>query len=120
VSHQGYLLLRRAGALFGVASAAVRTLERQGAVYRVTIGQEAIGQVGIGGNTGAEGLLADEVLGVVEDLEVRPLSALVRRYWAEAAGGWAVHAGAPVVVVDLGRPPRALVERTAGEVARGE
>jgi hypothetical protein len=103
MSRPGYLLLRRSGALFGVASAAVLGLSRQGAAYRVEVAEH--------------GLLADEVVGVVEDLDVRPLAPLVSRYWPEASGGWAVHAGAPVVVVDPCRPPRALAE---GEAVDGE
>jgi len=103
---QGYLLLRRAGGLFGVASAAVTGLSRQGDSYRVEVARLEVAP-----------LLADEVVGVVPSLEVRPLSAAVRRYWPEPAGGWAVHRGEPVVVVDPDRPPRALAE---GESADGE
>jgi len=100
VSREGYLLLRRAGGLFGVASAAVLTLTRRGASYRVEIAGAPAG--------GSGGLFADEVVGVVADLDVQPLASLVRRFWPEAAGGWAIHAGIPVVVVDPRRPPRAL------------
>ena len=106
MSRPGYLLLRRSGGLFGVASAAVLGLSRQGAAYRVEVA--------------GHGLFADEVVGVVEDLDVRPLAPLVRRYWPEAAGGWAVHAGSPVVVVDPCRPPRALAEGRAEGLAEGE
>jgi len=105
VSRQGYLLLRRLGGLFGVASADVLTLSRRGASYRVEIAESA------------SGLFADEVVGVVADLDVRPLAPLVRRFWPEPAGGWAIHAGAPVVVVDPRRPPRALKE---GDLPDGE
>jgi hypothetical protein len=111
VSRPGYLLLRRSGGLFGVASATVLGLSRRGVAYRVEVAEHD--------------LLADEVVGVVENLDVRPLAALVRRYWPEATGGWAVgwavYAGAPVVVVDPGRPPRALAEGAeAAEAAEGE
>jgi hypothetical protein len=94
MSRPGYLLLRRSGGLFGVASAAVLSLSRRGDCYRIEIA--------------ACGLFADEVVGVVDDLDVRPLSPLVRRYWPEPAGGWALHAGAPLVVVDPYRPPQTL------------
>lgn len=97
---QGYLLLRRAGGLFGVASAAVRGLSRQGTAFRVEVALSP--------------LLADEVVGVVESLDVQPLSPSVRRYWPEPAGGWAVHRGVPVVVVDPDRPPRAISEGMEG------
>ena len=103
MSRTGYLLLRRSGALFGVASAAVLGLSRQGDAYRVEVAPIP--------------LLADEVVGVVPSLEVRPLAASVRRYWGEPASGWAVHQGDPVVVVDPDRPPRALAER---EILDGE
>ncbi|HTQ78360.1 MAG TPA: hypothetical protein VMM92_00075 [Thermoanaerobaculia bacterium] len=103
MSRQGYLLLRRAGGLFGVASAEVRGLERRGAIYRIEVDDRH--------------LLADEVVGVIDQLEVRPLAPLAHRFWPEPAYGWAVHAGAPVVVVDPHRPPVALEE---GELADGE
>jgi hypothetical protein len=108
MSGAGYLLLRRGGGLFGVASADVRGLSRRGLDYRVEIADA--------GNS----LLADEVLGV-ETLDVRPLGRLVRRYWPETAGGWAIHAGAPVVVVDPLRPPLVFAAKLAeGEIQDGE
>ncbi len=107
VPRQGYLLLRRAGGLFGVASADVLGLSRREGTYRVEVAER--------------GLFADEVVGVVESLDVRPLGLLVRRYWPESsegrAIGWAIHGGKPVVVVDARRPPRALTE---GERSDGE
>jgi hypothetical protein len=117
-SSRGYLLLRREGGLFGVASADVLGLSRRGGTYRVEVAER--------------GLLADEVVGVVENLDVRPLGLLVRRYWPEASDGgagggaigWAVHGGKPVVVVDSRRPPRALSaggsEDAEGEMPDGE
>ncbi len=111
MSGAGYLLLRRDGGLFGVASADVLGLSRRGPDYRVEVSSLA----GAG-----SGLLADEVLGV-EKLDVRPLGRLVRRYWPEAAGGWAVHAGAPVIVVDPLRPPLVCAEKQLeGEISDGE
>jgi hypothetical protein len=108
MSGAGYLLFRRDGGLFGVASAAVRGLSRRGLDYRVEIADA--------GNS----LLADEVLGV-ETLDVRPLGRLVSRYWPETAGGWAIHAGAPVVVVDPLRPPLVFAAKLAeGEIQDGE
>jgi len=56
----------------------------------------------------------------------------VRRFWPDVAGGLAVHAEAPLVIVDPQRPPRALQlddsrsdgadrgERIEGEVTDGE
>lgn len=103
MSRQGYLLLRRGGGLFGVANADVVGLSRRGALYRIEIRRGR--------------LLADEVVGVVEDLDVRPMTPIARLYWAEPVSGWAVHAGAPVVVVDSARLPHALEE---GEPLYGE
>jgi hypothetical protein len=103
MSRQGYLLLRRAGGLFGVANADVVGLSRRGGIYRIEVRQG--------------GLLADEVVGVVEDLDVHPMAPIVGLYWAEPVSGWAVHAGSPVVVVDSGRLPHALEE---GESLYGE
>jgi hypothetical protein len=91
---RGYLLLRRAGGVWGIANSAVDGLSRRGEGYRVALGEGA--------------LAADEVLGVVEDLRVRPAAPVLRRFWPEATAGVAVHAGLPVVVVDPGHPPAAL------------
>lgn len=100
---QGFLLLRRAGGLWGIANASVEGLARQGRDYRITIG----GSGGSGGSGGGD-LMADEILGVVESLRVWPLAPVVRRFWHEPAAGLAVHGREPVVVVDPGRPPAAL------------
>jgi len=97
---RGFLLLRRGGGLWGIANAAVDGLARHGVDYRITIG-------GSGGNGGGD-LVADEILGVVEDLRVWPLAPAVSRFWPEAAAGLALHGREPVVVVDPGRPPAAL------------
>lgn len=90
----GYLLLRRAGGLWGIANAAVLGLARRSGGFAVTVDGGA--------------LVADEILGVVEELPVRPAAPVVRRFWPEASAGVAVHEEVPLVVVDPGRPPRAL------------
>jgi hypothetical protein len=94
---RGFLLLRRGGSLWGIANAAVDGLARQGVDYRITIG-----------GSGGSDLVADEILGVVEDLRVWPLAPAVSRFWPEPAAGLALHGREPVVVVDPGRPPAAL------------
>lgn len=99
---RGFLLLRRAGGVWGIANAAVEGLARRGAGFRIT----AAGIV----------LVADEILGVVEELAVRPTAPVVRRFWPDAAAGLAVHGELPLVVVDPGRPPRALMETVEGDV----
>jgi hypothetical protein len=97
---QGFLLLRRGGGLWGIANAAVDGLAREGRDYRITIA----GSAGSGGSD----LVADEILGVVEELRVWPLAPMVRRFWPEPAAGLAVHGREPVVVVDPRRLPAAL------------
>jgi hypothetical protein len=91
---RGFLLLRRGGGLWGIASSAVDGLARWGMDYRVTID----------GCT----LMADEILGVVENLRVWPLAPMVSRFWPQPAAGLAVHGREPVVVVDPANPPAAL------------
>lgn len=90
----GYLLLKRAGGLWGIANAAVLGLARRDGGFAVTVEGGA--------------LVADEILGVVEELGVRPAAPVVRRFWPEASAGVAVHEEVPLVVVDPDRPPRAL------------
>jgi hypothetical protein len=90
----GVLVLRRGGGLWGIPNAQVEGLARQAGGYRVT--------------TGAGALAADEILGVVADLAVRRVPAVIRRFWPEASVGMAVHAGQPVVMVDPLHPPAAL------------
>jgi hypothetical protein len=91
---RGFLLLRRAGGVWGVASADVEGLAARQGAYRISLGGHA--------------LAADEILGVVEDLRVVPPAAVLRRFWPEAPAGLAVHGRLPVVVVDAKHPPAAL------------
>lgn len=101
---RGFLLLRRAGGIWGIASAAVEGLTTRGGAYRISVGGGA--------------LAADEILGVVDDLRVRAVAPVLRRFWPEAPAGLAVHQRLPVVVVDPLRPPAAL--RLAVEAGEGE
>ena len=91
---RGYLLLRRAGGVWGVASADVEGLASRRGGYRISLGGRA--------------LAADEILGVVEDLRVIPPASVLRRFWPEAPVGLAVHGRLPVVVVDARHPPAVL------------
>jgi hypothetical protein len=100
-TRRGFLLLRRAGGLWGVANGAVLGLARWGADFRIAVDGGA--------------LIADEILGVVEDLVVRPMAPVVGRFWPEASAGWAVHAETPLVVVDPSRPPSALAMDQLGQ-----
>jgi hypothetical protein len=58
-------------------------------------------------------LWVEEVLGVVADLPVRPMAPVLLRFWPDTAGGLAVHADRPLLILDPRRPPHAL--RIAGE-----
>jgi hypothetical protein len=91
---RGFLLLRRAGGVWGIANSAVAGLAARGAVYRIALAAGA--------------LAADEILGVVDGLRVYPPASLLRRFWPEAPAGLAVHGRLPVVVVDPRCPPAAL------------
>lgn len=98
VSHaHGFLLLRRAGGVWGIANDAVEGLAWRDGGYRLEVGGAA--------------LAADEILGVVEDLRVQP-APILTRFWPEEPAGLAVHGRLPVVVVDPRRVPAAL--RPAG------
>lgn len=101
---RGYLLARRDGVLWGVSNGAVEGLSRHGTRYRLAVGGAELG--------------VDEVVGVVPELAVWPVTGAVRRFWPDVAGGLAVHAGAPLLIVDPARPPRAL--RLQGDNTDGE
>lgn len=106
---RGYLLVRRAGGLWGIASSSVASLTRRGGAFRI----------GVGDNTDETSLLADEIVAVVETLEVQPPTGVLHRFWGEPAAGVAVHGELPLVVVDPRRPPQALREQD-GEGAVNE
>jgi hypothetical protein len=94
LSARGFLLLRRGGLLWGVANAAIEGLALRGGGFFVALA----------GTT----LVADEILGVVDDLVVRRTAPALRRFWPDTAAGMAVHGDEPLVVVDPLRPPRLL------------
>ena len=97
---RGFLLMRRAGGVWGSANEEVDGLRREGAGYRIAVG--------------AETLEADEIVGVVETLRVRPAAPALLRFWPGAAAGMAVHGGLPVLVMDPRRLPAALLCGGAG------
>lgn len=92
---RGFLLMRRAGGVWGIANEAVDGLRREGDGYRIAVG--------------AETLAADEIVAVVETLRVRPAAPALLRFWPDAAAGMAVHGGLPVLVMDPRRLPAALL-----------
>lgn len=96
---RSYLLVRRAGSVWGVADAVVE------------------GRTGDGGfriRAGGEDLAVDEILAVVEGLRIQPPGVALARWWPERAAGLAVHGGRPLVVIDVRRPPRALLHVDPG------
>jgi len=103
---RGYLLVRRDGVLWGIANGAVENLARHGTRFRLAVGGAELG--------------VDEVVGVVPELAVWPVAGALRRFWPDVAGGLAVHAQAPLVIVDPLRPPRALRLIEGEERADGE
>lgn len=103
---RGFLLMRRGGGVWGIANATVDGLTWRDGGYRV----EAGGGV----------LVADEILGVVEDLRVQPAGPWLRRFLPVEMAGLAVHGEQPVVVVDPGSPPDALRSVVAEQTDRGD
>jgi len=91
LSAASYLLFRRGGGLWGVASDEV-----------VRVAPHA---AGLAVEAGATAFAADEVVGVVAGLAVRPLPLFVRRFWSEPGAGLALHAGEPLMIVDPRQPP---------------
>lgn len=92
---RGFLLLRRAGGVWGIANGDVDGLAARGAGYRISAGGEIVA--------------ADEILGVVETLSVRAPAPALRRFWGtEEPAGLAVYGRLPVVVVDPRHLPAAL------------
>ena len=91
---KGFLLLRRAGGLWGIASSAIEGLAPEEGGYKISAGGEA--------------LFADEILGVVADLRVHPPPPVLRRFWSEAVTGLAVYGRVPVVMVDPRQAPEIL------------
>jgi hypothetical protein len=91
---RGCLLVRRDGVLWGVSNGAVEGISRLGAKYRLAVGGTELG--------------VDEVVGVVPELAVWPMASALLRFWPDVAGGLAVHAEAPLLIVDPLQPPRAL------------
>lgn len=97
------LLLRHEGVLWGVAQSAVSVVERpedHGGGYRLRVGGE-----------GGQELLADEVVGVIENVAIHPAGGVMATFWTEPAGGLALHGETPLVVVDPERPPSFLRPR---------
>jgi hypothetical protein len=98
---KGWLLVRHGGALFGVDNEAVESLARGRGGFLLGLGDGE--------------LAVDEIIGVVAELAVHPVTAALRRFWPEAADGLAVHAAVPLVVVDPRRPPRAMRKAIQGD-----
>lgn len=88
------LVLRRRGALWGLAESAVTRIAQDAAATVL--------------ETGAGELVADEVLGRAVEVEVAPVGAYAATLMNGAVSGLGVHGGACLLVVDPVRPPAAL------------
>lgn len=96
------LIVRQADALWAIPRASVRAVTRGAG----GAGRRAPVRIEVGGRT----LRAAEVVGFAAELAVRPLGAVLRRFWPATALGMAVHEGRPLLVVDPGAPPASLCE----------
>lgn len=108
----GYLLMRRAGTVWGLRNAEVLSLSR----LRKGLRGEMTGAYRIAVGEGV--LVADEILAVVDRLRVTPAAPALRRFWplaTESVEGVAVHGGLPLVVMDPRRPPLVLQEEAVVE-----
>jgi hypothetical protein len=119
---RGWLLMRHGGALWGIDNAAVESLTRDRGGFRIGLAPTEIAETAeTAGSARATHLWIDEIVGVVADLEVRPLVAGLRRFWPAGADGLAVHGALPVVVVDPRRPPGLLhAPQREGGVGQGD
>ena len=103
MSERGFLLLRRGGGTWALPESSVGAI--RGCPAGITVA------------AGGVALLAAEVLGVARALAVRAPGPLLERLWPTRCAGLAVHAGAPVVVIDPESPPPSL--RREGAVTHG-
>ncbi|MES1211352.1 MAG: hypothetical protein ABUL63_03355 [Acidobacteriota bacterium] len=104
MSSRGFLILRRRGVLWGIDNAEVAGLARNA-------GSDLTRTRGFRVELGGRALAADDVLGVVDSLLIRPLSPVLRRFWpavSSGLSGMAVHAAQPLLVVDPRQPPHLL------------
>jgi len=104
-----WVLVERAGSLWGVAGEAVA---------RLAPGVRLLVRGGAAGPPGGE-LAADRVVAVVSGLAVRPVPRSLARWWGEPAAGLAVYGERPVVLVDPASPPAALRARAARDDPEG-
>jgi hypothetical protein len=107
----GYLLLRRAGVLWGIENSAVEGLARRGGMFRIELGAQNGAAGAVSAPSATSAIIADEILCVVDSLRVLPVAAVLRRFWpATAAGltGVSVHGEQPLMVVDPQHPPQLL------------
>jgi hypothetical protein len=98
-----FLVLRRSGGTWALPDGCVRAVGRGDSGLRVA-------------TTGGV-LVADEVIGFAQRLEVRAPGGVLAAMWGESCIGLAVLAGVPVVVIDPTQPPFALREEGASSHA---
>lgn len=101
-----YLVIRRRGSLWGVPNERVEAVFSALEGFRVRLTED---------DGGTTDLAADEVVGLSEELAVRPPLAVLTRYWSERPAGCGVLAGAPILVLDPRRTPRWLEFSEGGQ-----
>lgn len=99
-----FLVLRRRGGTWAVPDSCVQAISRDGAGLRI--------------DTAGGALIADEVIGFGQRLEVRAPGEVLAAVWGESCSGLAVLAGVPVVVIDPAAPPLALRKEGASSHAQ--
>lgn len=92
-----WLVLRRGGCLWGIRSEHVRLVTGCGEGYCVVVGDRS--------------LVADEVLRVHLDLNVRPVGPIVRGLAPPGSAGFGVCEHGPLVVIDPQCPPAVLAAK---------
>jgi hypothetical protein len=94
VTERNVLVLRLSGYLWGVDHAAVSRVVQEDGFFQVDLG--------------AQRLVADQILGIVEGMATRPAGSVLTTYWGEAAEALGIYGTTPLVVIDPERPPAML------------
>lgn len=91
----GFLVVRRNGTLWGLPAEAVAGIERVVNAPRDTQAYQV--RLADGGS-----LAVEAVLTLAEELPVRPLSTLLRRFLPPGSSGLALHGGEPILLLARG------------------
>ncbi len=93
-----WLVLRRGGCLWGVASSEVRAVSTDSTACRVELASE-------------RHVFAEAVLGVERGLDVKPVGAVLRSFVPAGCSGLASCAQGPLLVIDAKAPPAVLLDQ---------